>query len=237
MSDTEPVPERERLRGWRRYGSPACLLLTLLLFPLPWVEIQCAGQSRRLPAAAAAAKRQLPEWAERVLLGEETQTLFTESGLQAALGTYSHDPKSADREGLETLNACMKPSLLMGVLPVFLVAGVGIGLGLPSGRWRAALLAVCAVAALALVLSQMAVGFPVDLGVAEMIARDPHKEDYADPSGDTGFRTRYTPWLMLALLAIVGSLTLACWEWYVRGKSTRAAVPAHRDPCRLVRQG
>ena len=32
---------REKTRGAWRFASPSVLLLALVLFPLPWLEIQC----------------------------------------------------------------------------------------------------------------------------------------------------------------------------------------------------
>src|SRR5438105_367622 len=77
----------------RRFASPSALLLALLLFPLPWVEIQCAGNPSNSRAKLLMQKQNVPDWVTDRLLswGEErkTWTWLRQSGLQAALGSYS----------------------------------------------------------------------------------------------------------------------------------------------------
>src|ERR1051326_3782266 len=89
--DTAPAEATGRGPGLRRYGSVSLFLLALLLFPLPWVEIQCASGKGNGPTQALANQKQVPSWLSRRLIGwgEERETIFWESGLQAALGTYS----------------------------------------------------------------------------------------------------------------------------------------------------
>src|SRR5260370_37295862 len=89
---------RKPLAQLRRFASPSCLRLALALFPLPWVEIQCSGKPNDSRAKALMQQQQVPGWVAEPLLGweEERQTWFKQSGLQAALGSYTSTAQDAN---------------------------------------------------------------------------------------------------------------------------------------------
>jgi hypothetical protein len=165
-----PAPRSQKVRRGavrqlRRFGSPSCLLVALILFPLPWVEIQCTARKKVAPTTAFLARSGVQdEMAERLVPWEqETETMFTESGLQAALGAFTPHPKMNDREGIQQLAELVPPAPLMMLFPILLVVGI-VSAVLPDearDRRRKVILA-CILTALVLMVVQSLLGFPLE---------------------------------------------------------------------------
>jgi hypothetical protein len=117
---------------------------------------------------------------------------------------------------------------LMLLFPLVLIAGITLGLLVRPDAARRVAVAVCGGAALALLLTQIAVGFFYERRFAELY-REMAKRDLHDPgmAGATAalsmIRCVYTAWFWLALLAVVAGVALAAAEWAL----ARPRRPAH----------
>jgi hypothetical protein len=208
-----------RRRLWR-LGSPSGLLLALLLFPLPWVEIQCASQSSTAPPGGTGNPVEI---IYNLIPWRDAVTMFTQSGLQAALGTCTanrqfNEPDRAQQE----MNDKMRGSPLMAAFPVPVLAGALGGLLLALGRRRRLLVGVCAAAALLLLAVQVGVGFPLDEAMRQAFAEDLERQ--AQGQSSSVVYITYTAWFALAVLGLLAALSLTAGEgWYERRRSRRAA--------------
>jgi hypothetical protein len=195
-----------------RFGSPAALLLALLLFPLPWLEVRC---DRRLDETG-------------------TRTLAEQSGLQAAYGGYSEVPLSAtarsERDRIEArIRASQNPPALswaplLVVYPLVLLGGFLFCLLAWQNPFRPAVLVGCSLTAGLLFLLQSARGFPLEqaartLGTEGRLAG----VDFRITLGTSGLlEVHYTPWFWLSAVSLGGALATACAEWWLtRGPGRR----------------
>jgi hypothetical protein len=212
-------------KQWRRFGSPSCLLLALILFPLPWVEIQCTARKKPAPATTFLVSNGVQkDMAERLVPWEqETQIWFTQSGLQAALGVFTPHLEKNDPEAIKELGDQVTWSPLMVFFPIAVIIGVAAGLFLlESHRWRRRLLLGCILTALALMLAQSLAGFPLERGFSELMRREarqgkPHRAD--EPS----WRIRYTIWLDLTIISLGAALAPFVADWYGKRRQQLAS--------------
>jgi hypothetical protein len=233
--ELDPAMQSER-RPWlrRRFGSASGLLLALLFFPLPWVELQCATNSSSPTARALARQKQVPGWlSQRLLdLGEQRQTVFWQSGLQAALGDFSQPPRKPsqdedireNKELMRRFHAAMHPSPWLVLLPVVLLVGVVVAVRrnpVPQREW---FLFLAACSSFALLVGPMARGFPVEQALVEVIAQD-MRENNRPQDEDTGFRTKYTLWFGAALFAVFGAVLLSGADCVALVRGQRKASP------------
>jgi hypothetical protein len=203
---------------WRRFASPSCLLLALVLFPLPWVEIQCTAKPSNSRARALMQAQQVPDWVADGLVGQEERTWLRQSGLQAALGSYTNLAPPDDPEHMNQFNAAMKRSSWMMALPLVLSGGAIAGFirarSLRCAQKKAAGLVeilrlfsditlLCALTALAILITQMVLGFPLEQALVQVVEKDIREGE------DAGFRIKYTLWLGIALFAIAGAALLS----------------------------
>ncbi len=136
---------------WWRFPAPTTLIGAAILFNLPWLQVQCNGPAGK-------------------------NVLYTQTGLQTATGGMSQG------EGIDQMKQQMgafagmagkggaadkefdketKAAPMMIGFAVLLAGGIILGFALPLTGARRALVAVCAAGAIALLVGQMAVGFPV----------------------------------------------------------------------------
>lgn len=198
----------------RRFASPSCLLLALLMFPLPWVQVQCLKKtSPGLPSPGTRANPLeviyglLPRW--------EGVTLLTQSGLQTVLGTCSANPQMDDPAKVEQeAGAAMRPSRWMAAWPVLVLGGILAGLLLPARRRQMLAVAACAGAALLLLAAQVLVGFPLEAAMRQLFAEDLAKQAAGEANANEGvIYLTYTYWFFLAVLGTGGALVLTGLEW------------------------
>ncbi|MCI0459282.1 MAG: hypothetical protein L0Z62_20225 [Gemmataceae bacterium] len=192
-----------------RFGSPALLLVALLLFPLPWIEVRC----------------------DKPLGDHGTRTLAEQSGLQAAYGGYSEAPLShtarTERDRLEARIRALQsePTLsgspLMVLYPLVLLGGSLFGLLTRRDRFRCAALVGCSLVAGLLLLLQASRGFPLDQAARTLDAKGRLAGvDLRIALSTSGLvEVHYTPWFWLSAIALGGALVAASAEWwFTRGR-------------------
>lgn len=214
----------------RRIASPSYLLLALLMFPLPWVKVQCAHDE---PAASPLLVRARPgKLSHRLLPRSDTETLVSQSGLQAALGTCSiPDPGQDSTKKEKELAAHMSASPLMAAWGALVLGGWLAGFLLPLGRLRLAAVGACAAAAVLLLAAQVHVGFPIETALEDGGAGPPPAEPARDTGRDGAFYSAYTPWLFVAALSPAWALLLTGLEWRRDRRRRRAEGLAARPAC------
>jgi S1-C subfamily serine protease len=189
---------------WWRFPAPSTLLLALVLFPLPWIEVACEKPANQ---------------------GGGTAVIATQSGLQtiyggmssplqdrfAGMGDGASGPGgTGPGTGPPGLAAADQKKIgmspLTGLYPLLLVGGIALGIALPLGHRRLTLVAACCLAALAVLLLQSVLGFPIANEIQAENAKNALPKDinlkappeFADPF------TRYTLWYYLSWIALLG---------------------------------
>jgi hypothetical protein len=195
-----PAPAPATRPRWWRFPAPATLLLTLVLFPLPWVEIACQAPPDK---------------------GGGKTVLFTQSGLQTVYGGFSNGPaldalgamgdtKKNDDKKLKKEDVKMAP--IMGLYAAGLLGGLTLGLLLPLGRGRRVVLAACCLISIAALAGQSALGFPLGNAVDEKLKLEAATPKGTDPRQikiDMPLPMRqYTPWFYLSFAGAVGALAV-----------------------------
>lgn len=154
-----------------RFLTPGQLGICLVLFFMPWVEVQCpmpkGGMNFNLDVAGKAPpKPAMPEvmWT----------SFITQSGLQATTGDYSFSDslmrQMAKEKGGQKESIPAAP-ILWGYM-IAVVVGIGVGLAMPLGGTRKVLLLVCCAGALATAGGQAAIGFPIAKEIEEEMKKD-----------------------------------------------------------------
>src|SRR5262249_25424337 len=135
--------------NWR-WCSPSMLLFSMLMLPLPFVEVSC-----NVPG------------------GLMSSSIMHQSGIQVMTGDYSMhyswDELNRQMGGPQVgVNPArlpdfkVKPAILMIIIPFLLMAGIALGLALRPTALRVPLVAGTVLCALVLLFIQMAVGFPIE---------------------------------------------------------------------------
>jgi hypothetical protein len=201
------------------------MLLALLLFPLPWVEIQCPAPNNLIQKGTT---RTWQRWRNDPLspLRGESFSLFTQSGAQAVAGSWSNaepvpeDEGAVDRMKRETfernLNAHPNSAPWLALYPVLLLVGAAVGFWSPLGRRRRRIVAICAGAALLLALVPLVVGFPLENSWYSITPAEWGEEPPADPEKarlEMRSMIRATGWYWFAQAALVGCLLVLLVEW------------------------
>lgn len=203
-----------------RYVSPSLLVLALLLFPLPWSEFQCNGQ-----------------------------TLISQSGVQSIYGGYSlgafgerfqksrgplppaqQEARRKQIEKFEEENAAP----WMALFPMLLLGGVAVSF--VTHKARPILRAMVAGVALLLLLIQAGVGFlpqkVAEKAEVEMQKRGHERPSYLTDEAQAGieaavhslFKSTYTPWFWLAMSCVILAIGGSVAEWIVISRGS-PAVP------------
>ncbi len=192
-----------RVSPFRRFGSPASLLIALALSSLPWVEVRC----------------------DRPLNDRGTKIIASQSGLQAAFGRYTAanllDSDRAERERVEArIRALHGESDLSWSLPLILFEIVLLGGGLYGflawrSRSRPAVMVVWSLAACVLFLLQVSRGFPLEQAVRTVGAEGQWAgTDFRISLGTSSLlKVAYTPWFWLSAVALGCAVTAAWAEW------------------------
>jgi hypothetical protein len=203
-----------------KFLTPAQMAICLLLFFLPWVELQC-------PMPKGGMNMQLNE--PKLDSKDVVWTGFIhQSGLQVATGKFSFSdstmqqmadakggPKGGkDKDGKDGPDAAP----LMWVYLLAVLGAVALGFVLPSGAARKAALAACCGLALVVAGGQAAMGFPI----AKAMNDDPKLGGAkgggkANPMTDEMFgdlkpKVKYKFPFYLSLLLCVGGLVTALIE-------------------------
>jgi hypothetical protein len=181
------------------------LLLALLLFPLPWVQVQCTesiGNSR-------------------------TKTLVEQSGLQMVYGGYSEKPLLRDaqferqrrsvQERLSLKDSALPGSWWIILYAFLLVSGILAGILIRHNSLRSALLIGCSVSAGLVLLVQARIGFPLERALPDTFVKRVSLGETIgiELSSGTLLETHYTGWFWLTIFAVLGSLAAACTESWI----------------------
>jgi hypothetical protein len=211
-------------RGAWRAASPSAVLLGLMLFFLPWVEVRCNFGGNNI-----------------VLVQQSgVQTCYGGASPSAQMEEYSRElHKQAEREdkadgGKRIAEMKAAEAQKAGRLPpAFLVilaaaaAVVGGIIALQPRRSRSALTAsiVCAGGAAALLLIQIAVGFPVRNELMREFAKGSAGVRAGEPNpaalAAAMFQFGTTPWFWLAVAAFVAAAAFAGAELMIAGRHPR----------------
>ncbi len=198
-----PLGPRSEWPG--RVATPSLFLLLMLLFFLPWVDIRCTEAGR--PGFGI--------------------TVASQSGLQLCYGGLSrfeqhmgvgpmlNQPNPPLRLVDEQRN--VKPAPLILVYGILIVGGVIVGLGVPAGWLRSILVGGCSLAAFAVLLVQLMIGFPVEDNIRRANVgglRDPQpiNQGVRLPGGPPmavgreHLEVGTTPWFWIALLLTLGPI-------------------------------
>jgi hypothetical protein len=238
-------------RLWR-YGSPSTLLFALLLFPLPWIEIQCPNfmtgkndichPSKSASAPQPAEKSSQPDppdWMNGILFnlfGPRKSVLISQSGIQAIGGWWSYggdideDKPQALRLRRE-MDAGMTAAPVLGVYFGVLLLGCATAFLMKPGLLRSSIVAGTAAVTLGLIVMQLWIGFPLD----EAFCRVPWRTVLEDPSQFKGNRASLredigcTAWFWMAQGSLVLALLLQPAEWWCVYRRAREAPPGPAD--------
>jgi hypothetical protein len=222
------------MRPFWRFASPSTLLLALMLFPMPWIEMRCSAKKG---GSSFLGKLGLPDTIGDALQGrEEGEAMYRQSGWQSAWGEWSRsrewqealrNEEVAERalwlRFEKELTLAMTGSWLMAVYPIALLAGAVTGMLMRQNARRVAVVAILSGAALALVVVQVASEFPLvqayrDLAWERVEARPPSPKE-TEASIPHWFR--YTRWFWLAQGLAIASLVLLAAEWWLCPPETK----------------
>lgn len=200
----------------RRQGSPALMLLALILFPLPWIQIQC----------------------DKPLGNSGSKTVAEQSGLQAAYGGYSENPVvlearfEGERKELRTKtlekDGAVSWSGWMVLYPVLLLGGMAAGLLVRKDWLRSALVLGCTLSVGLVLLVQTRVGFPLEQAVPRAGPKEVSIGDMIkiEASSIPGFEIHYTVWFWLTVIALLAAFVAACIDaWSVFRSSHSSQLP------------
>lgn len=214
-------------RFWR-FASPSCLLVGILLFPLPWLEVCCRAQNGPTTAVAITTGTPIPkdgftrirEFFED-LFSPKVAVLVSQSGLQASTGDYSEELRLSKSETDPPKRIAIPPAPLMFVYLFVLCLGAALGfLAASTFKRRVGIAAMCGATACALLWFQTAMGFPLaNLLDAEKLRAIQEGKESADEY------VRFTSWYYLSHLAALGPTGLLIAEHRMRRKRRLAQAP------------
>jgi hypothetical protein len=209
-AESSPSPD-ERLSGRRQRRcvlSPGALLLAVFVFPLPWVEVSC----------------------DTTVRNSGSKTFAKQSGLQAAYGGYSLNPalvglkEEIERE-ISSVKGKKPPadrgqhlepigSPLMLAYPFALLGGIFFGLVLPANHSRFVTVGIFSVLAVALLIIQIGVGFPIELAAPKVAGSAESDVQLRNLLlvASLAFDTRYTAWFWIAVCATLAAPLLLLLE-------------------------
>jgi len=201
-----------------RFATPGQLLICVILFFMPWIEIQCPMPDLGNPNIFGPAGGEPPKKASTKDM--KYTSLLTQTGLQIATGEYTMtDPtvrklmeqaKDAGKQaGAEQKEDKIKKAPLLFLYPIAAIAGIVASFVMPGGGPRKAMLVICCALALLAIGGQAAMGFPVEKDIKEQQAKDQKQGGAVAIEGD-GFKTVYKfPFYLALILAFGGIMTAA----------------------------
>lgn len=205
-----------------KFLTPGQMTICLILFFLPWVELQCP-----MPKGAMGAMNAKPGAMPNLDSKDVVWTGFiNQSGLQVATGKFSFsdstmqqmvDAKGGPKGGKDGKEDGPDKAPLLWVYLLAVLAAVGLGFALPSGPARKAALAGCCGLALLVAGGQAAMGFPIAKAMDEGSKGGAKGGGKANPMMDDMFdglkpKVKYLFPFYLSLLLCVGGLVTALIE-------------------------
>ena len=205
-----------------RFLTPAQLIICLILFFLPWVEIQCPAPDLKNLGGQPGNLNDGPPSKKAAPENLVYRPLITQSGLQAATGGYSvadpmmqammQEAKQGGAKGAKEDEIKAAPLLL--IFPVAALLGIAVGFALPGSKAKKAILVLCCLAMLGSAGGQVAMGFPITKDIQEQQKKDGAKGagGAAVPAGEDIIKTVFKIPLFLALFLAAGGLVTALIE-------------------------
>jgi hypothetical protein len=201
-----------------RWITPSQFVICLVLFFLPWVEIQCPMPKGGLNFNVGAPPQAGPP--EFIWTG-----FVQQSGLQAATGGYSFvDPTLQKMYEAEKRNPTDKnakadakkddppPAPLLWLYLLAVIAGIAIGFAMPPGYVRKGALIGCCVLALVSAGGQAVIGFPIQTKIEEELKEDKGGGANLKLDSDMRPKTRLKIPFFLAVLFSLGALVTTLIE-------------------------
>ncbi|MCE9561711.1 MAG: hypothetical protein K8U57_06610 [Planctomycetes bacterium] len=212
-----------------RFATPGQLIICLILFFLPWIEIQCP-----MPDLKSEMKMSMPEPGKKATPPAPPDfskmnyvPLLSQSGLQAATGGYTIaiaqglgdmgdlKGKKDGKDPKEDVPAA--PLLFLYVLAC--IGGIAVGFAMKGGNTRKMALIACSSLALLTAGGQAVIGFPVAKKIKESPMGPPGGGGMMGPglggkdgpkiNPDDMFKTVYQFPFYLALLFSLGGIVTA----------------------------
>jgi hypothetical protein len=189
MSDESTITEEQLMASVapKRHLSASAMLLALLLFPLPWINLSCGehtpGKARKVYFTA------------------------TQSGFQATYGGASYQQGTmTERQARAKAGRRQEKggAPLLVIYAILLAVGIVASFKMKAGVHRLKTQATSSAAALAVLLAQMALGFPLE---PENVQREP------DPLYHLFLDVNYTVWFYLAFVATTTAPIFIWIEW------------------------
>jgi hypothetical protein len=210
-----------------RFATPAQLLMCLVLFFLPWVEIQCPAIDLgdlqfKMPANGDVEKQPAKK-------PEKYTAFLTQTGLQAATGKYTFADSSVQQMMDQAKKMAppgakkedeIKAAPLLFLVPIAALAGMVVGLAMPASGAKKGILIVCCALVIATAGGQAAMGFPVEKDIKK---QQEEKGKQGAPPGLEGdaFKTVYKVPFFLTLVFALGGLVTAAIEPATSAKKRR----------------
>ncbi|MFN0053324.1 MAG: hypothetical protein ACKV0T_14165 [Planctomycetales bacterium] len=178
--------------GLKRHRPAGALLLALVLFPLPWIRVSCGEHSP----------------------GQQRKVYFsaTQSGLQATYGGITYHPGTMNEQQAQSQGAGRKEAggaPLLVIYALLLLAGIVASIKVRSEVVRLKSMLACSAGALALLVTQVAIGFPLK-------PKNGTSSGTPDPLYHLFLEMHYTLWFWLALAATIAALGLVGIDWWRR---------------------
>jgi len=233
-----------------RYATPGQMIFCVILFFLPWVELQCNTQKEKggfgpQPGQKGTIKIDPPKTAPTWM------TIVTQSGMQVAsgdatvLGNQPMGDKGVGGPGPGPEKESGSAPLLW-LYPLAAIGAIAVGFAMPSTKVRKLALAGCCGLAFLVAAGQAAMGFPIensiDKSMKEMAGIGGGMPDpITNPGGKKGevkvdikkqmdealkdaFRVNYKFWFYLALLVPIGGLVTALIEPVGPGRGKKKPI-------------
>jgi hypothetical protein len=197
----------------KRHRPTSALFLALLLFPLPWISLSCGEHPP----------------------GKQKKVYFTatQSGLQATYGGVTYHEGTMNQQEARTKGAErdeMGGAPLLVVYAMLLVIGIAANFNMKRDIPRLNTLAACACGALAVLLVQVATGFPLE-------PKSGRGSGEPDPLYHLFLDVNYTVWFWLAVAATSVSVVLVCNDFRNHTAARLALSRVLFSPASLVLAG
>ncbi len=179
-------------RGWQQL-TPSQLLLALIMFPFPWIEVQC--QTRE------------PDGGR--IISDQSVTV-------SALRMATKGWEATSEQGLGDATI-LRSAIFLTSLGVALLAGTVVGFWLPLGRGRLWWVAACILIAAVLLGAQTVWGYPGPEAIGGDVTLKPGME--GSQPVERVFITRYTVFYYVTVAAVAGALVILVIEWCQLGRA------------------
>jgi hypothetical protein len=207
---------------WWRPVSPSFLILSLLLFPFPWIEVSCSSGEMHGKVLASQSGLQ------SIYGGETLHPALEAERVQREKAHLFDTSKKTSKAGELGFLDSFAPSMLL--YPLLLIGGALVGFFLRPSLLRTALICGPAGVAFLLLLLQVVIGFPLERRMNKAMAaaaaeRNPFDDGTATAAA-LAFDVRYTGWFWIGLLSNLAAMLALALEWFVIG----SRYPSRRFP-------